>query len=124
MKDKLFAEEINDVIKAVVEEYAALPYIREQLSDIQFVISDQLFLDVLSMKIRSKTISYAAMKKRLDEKNEKDLENSMQSLEAKIDLTENEKKKVRAGQAGASCDQRQEKGRSPASLESEMDCRR
>ena len=73
LKDKLFAEEINDVIKAVVEEYAALPYIREQLSkipkcDIQFVISDQLFLDVLLMKIRSKTISYAAMKKRLDEK--------------------------------------------------------
>ena len=73
LKDKLFAEEINDVIKAVAEEYAALPYIREQLSkipkrDIQFVISDQLFLDALLMKIRSKTISYAAMKKKLDEK--------------------------------------------------------
>ena len=41
--------------------------IREQLSkipkcDIQFVISDQLFLDVLLMKISSKTVSYAAMK--------------------------------------------------------------
>ena len=76
LKDKLFAEEINDVIKAVVEEYAALPYIREQLSkilkcDTQFVISDQLFLDVLLMKIRSKTISYAAMKKRLDKKRKK-----------------------------------------------------
>jgi len=51
LKDKLFAEEINDVIKAVVEEYSALPYIREQLSkipkcDIQFVISDQLVLDL------------------------------------------------------------------------------
>ena len=42
------------------------------------------------MKIRSKTISYAAMKKHLDEKKEKDLENSIQSLEAKIALTENE----------------------------------
>ena len=99
LKDKLFAEEINDVIKAVVEEYAALPYIREQLSkipkcDIQFVISDQLFLDVLLMKIRSKTISYAAMKKRLDEQKEKDLENSIQSLEAKIVLAENEKRKL------------------------------
>ena len=60
-------EEINDVIKAVVAEYAALPYIREQPSkipkcDIQIVISDQLFLDVLLMKIRSKTIYYTAMK--------------------------------------------------------------
>ena len=82
MKDKIFAEEINDVIKAVVEEYAALPYIREQLSkipkcDVQFVILDQLFffffffLDVLLMKIRSNTISCAATKKRFDEKKRK-----------------------------------------------------
>ena len=61
LKDKLFADEINDVIKAVVEEYAALPHIQEQLSnipkcDIQFVVSDQLFLDVLLTKIRSETI--------------------------------------------------------------------
>ena len=73
MKNKLSAEKINDVIKAVAEQYEALPYIREQLSkipkcDIQFVISDQLFLDVLLMKICSKTVSYAATKKRLDEK--------------------------------------------------------
>ena len=59
LKDKLFAEEINDVIKAVVEEHAALPYIREQRSkipkcDVQFVISDQLFLDELLTNIRSK----------------------------------------------------------------------
>ena len=76
LKDKLLAEEIIDAIKAVVEEYAALPYIREQLSkipecDIQFVLSDQLFLDALLMKIRSKTISYGAMKKRLDERERK-----------------------------------------------------
>ena len=67
--------------------------------DIQFVISDQLFLDVLLMKIRSKTISYAAMKKRLDENKEKDLENSIQSLEAKIVLTENEKRKRRTSRS-------------------------
>ncbi|WP_419640335.1 hypothetical protein, partial [Thiolapillus sp.] len=53
-----------------------LPYSREQLPfipklDVQFIISDQLFLDVLLMKIRSKTISYATMKKRVDEEKEK-----------------------------------------------------
>ena len=49
------------------------------------------FLDVLLMKIRSKTISYAAMKKTSGcKKKEKDLENSIQSLEAKKVLTENE----------------------------------
>ena len=59
LKDKLYADEINTVIKTVVEEYAALPYSREQLPniqkcDLQFVISDQLFIDVLLMQIKSK----------------------------------------------------------------------
>ncbi|WP_419612192.1 hypothetical protein, partial [Thiolapillus sp.] len=92
LKDKTFVNEINDVIKTVIEEYAVLPYSREQLPfipklDVQFVISDQLFLDVLLMKIRSKTISYATMKKRVDEEKEKDLQNSIQRLETKINLT-------------------------------------
>ena len=96
LKDKLYADGINTVIKTVVEEYAALPYSREQLPniqkcDLQFVISDQLFLDVLRMKIRSKPISYAIMKKGLDEKREKDLENSIRAFETKITLTEDEK---------------------------------
>ena len=48
LKDKLFAEEINDVIKAVVEECAGLPYLRELLSkipkcDIQFVYQTSCF---------------------------------------------------------------------------------
>ena len=62
--------------------------------DIQFVISDQLFLDVLLMKIRSKTISYATMKKSVDKKKEKDLQNNIQSLETRIKLTEDEKGKL------------------------------
>ena len=45
------------------------------------------------MKIRSKTISYATMKKR-DEENEKELENSIQCLESKLSLTEDEKGKL------------------------------
>ena len=85
LKDKSFVDEINSVIKCVIEEYAALPYTREQLPfvpkcDIQFVISDRLFLDVLLMKIRSKTMSYATMKKRANEEREIKLENSTQCL--------------------------------------------
>ena len=69
-----------------------------------FFISDQLFLDVLFMKIRSKTIYYATMDKTLDriyekgKRKEKDLENSIQSLKAKTVLTENEKKKLEQDQ--------------------------
>ena len=51
-------------------------------------------LDVLLMKIRSKTISYATMKKRANEEREKELENSIQCLESKISLTEDEKTKL------------------------------
>ena len=96
MKHKLYADTINAVVRTVVEGYAALPYSREQLPnipkcDLQFVISEQLSLDILLIKIRSKTISYAIMKKRLDEKREKDLENSIRAFETKITLTEDEK---------------------------------
>ena len=41
------------------------------------------------MKMRSKTISYATKKKGLDKEKEKDLANSIQNLEARIVLTEN-----------------------------------
>ena len=57
-----------DPIEKVIQQYAALPYDRNNLSktsskDIQFTISDQLFLDVLLMEIRSKTSAYATIKK-------------------------------------------------------------
>ena len=60
LKDKSFVGEINSVINCVIEEYAdSLPNTREQLPfvrkcNIQFFISDQLFLDVLLMKIKSR----------------------------------------------------------------------
>ena len=99
LKEKQFVDEINEVIKSVKEEYAALPYNRTNISQvpndtIQFTISDQLFLDVLLMKIRSKTISYATMRKRENEQREKELEQNIQELEARTDLTENEQIKL------------------------------
>ena len=72
----MFAKEIHAVIKKkITEEYAAFPYACEQIPhipkcDIQFVISDQLFLDVLLMKMRSKTIP--TMKKLQTEEKEKE----------------------------------------------------
>ena len=69
LKDSEFVQEVNDTIEKVIQQYAALPYDRDNLSktsskDVQFTISDQLFLDVLLMEIRSKTIAYATMKKK------------------------------------------------------------
>ena len=59
---------MNEKIKNVVEEYAVMLYDRKEIHntpiyDIQFTVSNQLFLDVLLMKIRSKTIAYATMGK-------------------------------------------------------------
>ena len=55
------------------QEYTpSAEYVRQFLfvpkCDVQFVISDQLCLDVLLVKIRPKTIAYATMKKRVNEK--------------------------------------------------------
>ena len=64
------------------------------------------------MKINSKTISYATMekktcgwkKKRVDEEKEKDLQDSIQRLETKINLTEDENKnEARTKQTGFCC---------------------
>jgi hypothetical protein len=81
----------------VIEEYAVMLYKGKELhnipkSDIQFTIADQLFLDVLLMKIRSKTIGYATMKKRNTLKQEQQLEESIKFLEQKTGRTDNESK--------------------------------
>lgn len=58
---------------------------------IQFTISDQLFLDVLLMEIRVQTISYSIREKRKSIKKEKDLEKGISVLENKSQLNEIEK---------------------------------
>ena len=67
LKDYTYLKEINEEIKNVVEEYAVMLYNRKEIHnipifDIQLSISDQLFLDVLLMKIRSKGIAHATRK--------------------------------------------------------------
>ena len=66
-----------------------------QISDIEFTISDQLFLDVLLTKIRSQTIAYATMKKRKTREQEEQLEENIKPLEKKVQRTVEENKKIR-----------------------------
>jgi hypothetical protein len=96
LMDKTYIEEINKEINCVKSEYAAFPYKRNTLenippSDIELTIPDQLFLDVLLMKIRTKTISYASVKKRGLEEKEKTLQARIEMLEAKETLSTDEK---------------------------------
>ena len=84
---------MNDTIEKVIQQYAALPYDRNILSktsskDIQFTISDQLFLDVLLMEIRSKTIAYAPMKKKRIKVLEEELGTKIRLIEKRVNKTE------------------------------------
>ena len=83
---------MNGTIEKVIQQYAVLPYDGNNLSktsskDIQFTISDQLFLDVLLMEIRSKMIAYATMKKKTRVL-EEELETKIRLIEKKVNKTE------------------------------------
>ena len=83
LKDFAYFKETKDGIKNITEEYSVMLYDRKEIhsmpkSDIQFTISDQPFLDVLFIKIISKTISNATLKTR------KALEQGQQSEERQI----------------------------------------
>ena len=88
LKDKTYIDEINEEITNVKREYAASPYARETIDnvptqDLVLTIPDDIFLDFLLMKIRSKTIAYATMKKKKTNEEERRLQEELQHLERK-----------------------------------------
>ena len=92
LRDKMFVEDINNTIKIIKEQYAIPVYNRDNLnkiptSELQLSISDQLFLDVLLMEIRKKSMEYSSKKKRENEKREKDLDHEIIELEKKLQTT-------------------------------------
>lgn len=93
LKDRKYLEEVNFEIDRIIDEYAAIPYVRENIfkipkDELSLTVPDDVFLDFLLMKVRSKTIGYATMKKKISNEEEKELEKNMQALE------ENENKGV------------------------------
>ena len=95
LHDRQYTLEIHEVIKNTIEQYAATPYNRNKLDtipfdEIQFTISDQLFLDVLLMEIRSKTISFSSHKKKTNLEKETTLEKEIERLEQQSHKTQNE----------------------------------
>ena len=101
LKDSEFVQEVNDTIEKVIQQYAALPYDRNIISktsskDIQFTISDQLFLDVLLMEIRSKTISYVTMKKKRVRVLEEELGTKIRLIEKRVNKTEPDLENLKA----------------------------
>ena len=80
---------VKDTIWEVVKEYAASPYLINNIRNVhprvvQFTINDQLFFEILSMQIRAKTISFEAWKKKQAMKTERHLENYILILSDKV----------------------------------------
>ena len=74
----------------VRREYAAPVYERKNIDnigaqEIHFVIDDQLFFEVLLMKIRTMTIRYSTEKRRNERRNEKQIEQKLIQLQADAD---------------------------------------
>ena len=86
LSDIDYINQINEKILEVKQQYALPVYNLEDLDkipneEIQFTINDQLFLDVLLMEIRGKSISFASFKNRERDTREKYLIKTIADLE-------------------------------------------
>ena len=84
LRDRYYLDEINKEIELVIKEYSACDIdVTMDLpsSDVKLNIPDKIFLDFLLMKLRAKTISYAAAKKRKDSERENGLEKDIALME-------------------------------------------
>lgn len=92
LTDKEYLNIINKHIAAIKKQYAVPVYNFEQIenipdSEIQFIISDQLILEVLLMELRGQSISYASFKHKERNKVEQTLIENIRSI--KNNLEEN-----------------------------------
>ena len=86
----LMEKEYLNIVKSCIEDvklqYCLPVYNRESIHDIpeenlQFLIDDQLFLEVLLMEIRGRTISYSSFRKKQQNFKERNLQKEIQALE-------------------------------------------
>jgi hypothetical protein len=86
LKDIEYVNLVKSTIENVIKQYAVTPYNLENImtihpSDLNFVINDQLFFDMLLLEIRGKTISYSSFKKKENNRKEKELIVEIENLE-------------------------------------------
>jgi exonuclease III len=95
LRDKQYVNEVNKIISEIKQQYASLVYNRDNIEnipseDLEFMISDQLFLDTLLMEIRKKTMDFSGKKKKQEQIMESQYETEIKMLEEKRDKTEEE----------------------------------
>ena len=88
LKDSDYLQLVKEVIQDIISSYACPVYSElymttlESRENIQMVISDVLFLEVLLLKIRSNTISYSIRKKKQNTERQKSILSEIDILEA------------------------------------------
>lgn len=95
LTDHEYLKVINKQISDIKKQYAVPVYNLEELDnipnkEIQFTINDQLFLDVLLMEIRGKSISYSSYKQKDRHNKEKNLIESITKLEHNLEEEDTE----------------------------------
>ena len=93
LRNSQYSNEVKQVILDVKKQYAATPYNRENVDDIddelfQTVIDPQLFFEMLLLEIRGKTLSFASFIKKKENEEIVKLESEIKVLEAE-DIDEN-----------------------------------
>ena len=85
-----FIKEVKSVILKVKETYAAFPYDRGKINEIdneffESIINPQLFLDMLLLELRGKSIAFSAAIRKKEREREACIENQINQLENSID---------------------------------------
>ena len=92
LHDQNYIELVKKTLLETKKQYALPIYNLDKICDIpndqiQFIISDQLFLEILLTEIRGKTISYSSYKKKESDKLENKLIKDIDKLESILDAT-------------------------------------
>ena len=104
LKDKTYVDEVKQCINKVKEQYILpiynLEFIKNNTNNdlLEFTISNQLFLEMILMEIRGKTISHSAYKKKQKQEREsnliKDIENLENCQDPNLELIETRKEEL------------------------------
>ena len=90
LKDKTYVDIIKNTILELKKQYCVKVYDMDNIAnvgndEIQFVINDQTFFEMVLLEIRGRTISYASYKKKKETEKENLLKREISELEKKVD---------------------------------------
>lgn len=93
LKDKTYIEKVKETILHTKIEYAPIPYATENIglvdnNILQFTIDDQLFMEMLLLKIRGMTISHSSYKKKMQNETKVKLEKELKACKEECDTND------------------------------------